>query len=246
MKRILLSTSRQERARAYVEALKSAGVAAADILVLSPDRLPSGPDASADLARDAAGIVLCGGDDVEPQRYGEATLENAGVYLYPERDALEWQLLDAAKAERTPVFGICRGLQVLNVYFGGSLWQDLASQRRSALDHYPTKGPLDAIAHPVAGAGREHPHPFARQLAVALEADPGVNSRHHQAVKDLAAGLEVAGTSPDGLVEAFVRRDPEDWWVGAVQWHPENLIALEPQRALWRAFLERSRTNGDG
>lgn len=225
----------------YVEALKAAGVEAADILVLSPDRLPAGVEASADLARESAGLVLCGGDDVEPHRYGETVLENAGVYLYPERDALEWTLLDAAHAERTPVFGVCRGLQVLNVYFGGSLWQDLGSQRRCSLDHYPAKEPLDVLAHPVAGAGAEHPHPFARRLALALAADPRVNSRHHQAVKDLAPGLEVAGTSSDGLIEAFVRRDPEDWWVGAVQWHPENLIALEPQRDLWRAFVERAR-----
>jgi putative glutamine amidotransferase len=240
MSRFLLSTSKQEKAKAYVEALKAVGVDAGEIRVLAAENLPSNPDDNAALVRGAAGLILCGGDDVEPQRYGETPLENAGLYVRPERDAMEWALLDAAHAARTPVFGVCRGLQVLNVYFGGTLWQDLATQRRSALDHYPGKQAIDAIAHPVAGAGEEHPHPFARQLAMALREDPRVNSRHHQAVKDLAPGLEVAGTSPDGLVEAFVRRDPEDWWLGAVQWHPENLIAQDSQRSIWRIFVDRA------
>jgi putative glutamine amidotransferase len=169
--------------------------------------------------------------DVEPERYGEAPLPYARLETAPGRDALEWDLLDFARERNLPVWGVCRGLQVLNVYLGGSLWQDLPTQLPSQINHSQTVT-RDLLAHTVEVAVPDAP------IAERLTRDiPLVNSRHHQAVKRLADGLVPVALSPDGLVEAAVL-DRGDWWVRGVQWHPENLIALEQQRSLWLDFVE--------
>jgi putative glutamine amidotransferase len=197
----------------------------------------------------AAGLVLCGGSDVDPRRYGEAVRPGAGVEAVPERDALEWELIAAARAARLPVWGICRGLQVLNVFFGGTLWQDLPSQRPPVQLHQPLEpvhhksgAPPDALAH---GLRVTAPHTAFGEL---LARDPTVvNSRHHQGIRDLAPALIAVAVAPDGLVEAVEAVEAVaaveladgasgGWWLRAVQWHPENLVAMAPQRALWQDF----------
>lgn len=222
---ILVSTSTEEYAGPYVEALKAVGAPAGEILVVGPaDEIPGS------VLGGARGLLLCGGADVEPERYGEETIPSAGVETVPERDAQEWRLLDAARQARLPVWGVCRGLQVLNVYLGGSLWQDLPSQRPGPVEH-SIEEPKDYLAHPVRVI--EPAAPLAERLALDV---PRVNSRHHQAVKRLAPGLVSVAESPDGLVEAAILADA-GWWVRGVQWHPENLIALAEQRALWLDFV---------
>jgi putative glutamine amidotransferase len=222
---ILLTTSTDEYAGPYVEALQAIGVPEERIRVVSPDSdVPL-----RELAAQARGVVLCGGADVEPERFGEAILPDANVETVPERDALEWAVLDAAREARLPVWGVCRGFQVFNVYLGGSLWQDLPTQLSGGIDHYVSTTP-DTLAHPVQVV--EPGAPIAERLTGEL---PQVNSRHHQAVKRLADGLVPVALSPDGLIEAAFL-DRQDWWVRGVQWHPENLIALDPQRELWRDF----------
>lgn len=227
---ILVATASDERARYYVEALQAAGFSPEEIRTVTPDQR----DALPELAARAAGLVLCGGVDVAPERYGEEVLANGDVEVFPERDEMEWSLLDAAKESRTPVWGVCRGLQVLNVYLGGSLWQDLPSQRPSDVPH-SIVDPLDALAHSIEvvdpGTG----------LGQLLSRDtPRVNSRHHQAIKRLADGFIPVARSADGLLEAVEL--PEDgWWVRAVQWHPENLIAMPQHRALWNDFARAVR-----
>jgi putative glutamine amidotransferase len=223
---VLVATAAEERAASYVEALKTVGVPAEEIRMVTP----ASNGAARELAAQARGLVLCGGADVEPGRYGEEILPFAGVEPTPERDALEWALLDGARESRIPVWGVCRGLQVLNVYLGGSLWQDLPTQRPSAVDHAVSETP-DVLAHSLRVTAPEAPLGERLTRDVAL-----VNSRHHQAVKRLADGLVPVAESPDGLVEAFIL-DREDWWVRAVQWHPENLIALAQQRSLWEDFV---------
>jgi putative glutamine amidotransferase len=221
---ILVSTSTEEYAGAYVEALKAVGVPAGEIHVVGPtDEIPG------EVIREARGLLLCGGVDVEPGRYDEETIPSASVETLPERDAQEWRLLDAAREARMPVWGVCRGLQVLNVYLGGSLWQDLPSQRPSPVEH-SIEEPKDHLAHPVRVI--DPAAPIAERLTGKA---PLVNSRHHQAVKRLAPGLAVVAESPDGLVEAAIL-DDAGWWVRGVQWHPENLVALPEQRALWTDF----------
>ncbi|HSF39470.1 MAG TPA: gamma-glutamyl-gamma-aminobutyrate hydrolase family protein [Thermoanaerobaculia bacterium] len=220
---ILVATGTDEYAVPYVEALQAAGVPAEGIRVVTPGE----PVPELCFAR---GLVLCGGVDVVPARYGEETLPNAGVETFPERDDLEWSLLDAARAAQIPVWAVCRGLQVLNVWLGGSLWQDLPTQRPSAVDHSVAE-PKDLLAHAVRVLDPGAP------IAERLTGDaPLVNSRHHQAIKRLAHGLVPVAESPDGLIEAAVLAD-SGWWVRGVQWHPENLIALDPQRALWTDFV---------
>ncbi|HEV8581113.1 MAG TPA: gamma-glutamyl-gamma-aminobutyrate hydrolase family protein [Thermoanaerobaculia bacterium] len=223
---ILVSASTDEKACPYVEALRGAGVPVADIRIVKP----SAPAPLRGLAEDAAGLVLCGGVDVAPERYGETVRPDAEVEVYAERDELEWSLLDLARERRLPVWGVCRGFQVLNVYFGGSLWQDLPTQYPSTINHSVTTTP-DTLAHTVDIL--DPGVPIGERIT---GRDSRVNSRHHQAVKRLADGLVSVALSPDGLIEAaFLDRD--DWWVRGVQWHPENLVALDPQRDLWQDFV---------
>jgi putative glutamine amidotransferase len=231
----LVATSIDEKAAAYVEALKAVGVTAEEIQVVTPAGLAEAgvTDPGRELVPGAAGLVLCGGLDVDPARYGEEVLPDGDVEIDPLRDAMEWDLLAAARAARLPVWAVCRGHQLLNVFLGGSLWQDLPSQRPSGIEHSITEPP-DSIAHGlrVLDAGTALGEVLSRET-------PRVNSRHHQAVKRLAPGLVSVAESPDGLIEAMELAGDEGarWWVRAVQWHPENLVAMAQQRALWEDFL---------
>ncbi|HYN19407.1 MAG TPA: gamma-glutamyl-gamma-aminobutyrate hydrolase family protein [Thermoanaerobaculia bacterium] len=222
---ILVATATDEKAAPYGEALKAVGVPEEELRYVTPSSVT--PEEARDLARKARGLVLCGGVDVAPELYGETAI-NDTVEVYPERDAMEWALLQGAQAAQVPVWAICRGIQVLNVFLGGSLWQDLPSQRPSEVEH-SIKTPADKLAHPVKGR------------VLAQEAS-FVNSRHHQAIKRLADGLVPVAESPDGLIEAVVLDKP-DWWVRAVQWHPENLIAIPEHRALWEDFVRAVRSS---
>jgi putative glutamine amidotransferase len=223
---ILLSTSQEERATPYLEALKAVGVPAERLRVMTPAALGSVGEAIAG----ATGLVLCGGVDVDPARYGETTRPDAGVEVLAERDELEWQLLTGARERRLPVWGVCRGLQTLNVFLGGSLWQDLPSQRPGALEHSQPV-PVDALVHAVqANAETALGDRLSQDIAL-------VNSRHHQAIRELAPGLRAAAVSSDQLIEAVEGADA-DWWLRAVQWHPENLVGLAQQRRLWLDFAE--------
>lgn len=156
------------------------------------------------------GFLFVGGPDIEPWRYGQETLPECGPQN-KERDAMEWKLMKAALAADKPVLGVCRGIQVLNAVLGGTLYQDIPSQYETELSHQMPEPPYNRNAHPfrvVEGT------PLAQ-----LPPTEGINSRHHQAILDLAPGLEVMGYSADGIIEAV--RMPEKRFVWAVQWHPE-------------------------
>jgi putative glutamine amidotransferase len=222
---ILVSSATDEKACPYVEALRAVGVPGASIQIVKP----SSQTPLRELAAGATGLVLCGGVDVAPERYGETARPDAEIEVFPERDELEWSLLDLARERRLPVWGICRGIQVLNVYLGGTLWQDLPSQQPSRINHSVTDTP-DTLAHTVQVI--EPGAPVAERLPEAAR----VNSRHHQALRRLADGFVPVAISPDELIEAAFL-DRRDWWVRGVQWHPENLIVLPEQRALWIDFV---------
>ncbi len=227
---VLISVGSPERdkAPAYRAALELAGVPSERIRVIQPE---AGRDDRA-LGAGALGLVLAGGEDVEPALYGETAIPEARVALFPERDAMELALLAGAREAAVPTWGICRGIQMLNVFLDGTLWQDLALQLPTPVLHQ-LSNPNDALVHSlkVDGVGTA----LGRLLA---GESPLVNSRHHQGVKDLGQGLVAVAEAPDGLVEAVYLDSPE-WWVRAVQWHPENLTAMAQQRALWEAFAER-------
>ena len=224
--KLLVSSLRPWRIPAYIGALLEAGFAEEEIVIVTPS---CGHDFSG-VAHQAGGLMLCGGDDVEPQRYGESPLAGAGVICAPERDEMEWELLAGARAAAVPVLGICRGLQVINVFLGGTLWQDLPSQRPSTVSHALPE-PLDALVHPIEIVSPRHP------LGVTLErGEPEVNSRHHQGIRRLAPELMAVAQAPDGLVEACALPGESSWWLRAVQWHPENLASRDPHRALFADF----------
>ena len=228
---ILVATATDEYAAPYGAALRAVGVPENGFRYLTPRKVA--PEEARALAARASGLVLCGGADVAPERYGETAL-NETVDVLPERDAMEWALVEGAREAKVPVWGVCRGIQLLNVFLGGSLWQDIPTQKPSDVPHSINQ-PKDRIAHTVQVVRPDLPlgETLARET-------PYVNSRHHQAIKRLADGLVPVAESPDGLIEAVVLDQP-DWWVRAVQWHPENLVALDLQRALWEDFVRATR-----
>jgi putative glutamine amidotransferase len=229
MKIVIASDANQPNAT-YRGALLAAGALPEEVVVVTP----GDPDPGA-----FDGLLLAGGADVAPTFYGEAP-ETPTLELHPERDALDFALFSTAEKLGAPVFGICRGLQALNVALGGTLWQDLPSQRARGVSHETEVNPHTRKDHP-AHVVRARPAPSPSRFAAAVAALEGtsVNSRHHQGVKDLAPGLVPLAASPDDLIEAFER--PAGSFLAAVQWHPENLVGERKQKAMFEAFLDASR-----
>jgi putative glutamine amidotransferase len=196
-----------------------------------------------DLQRDTAGevitranaVMLTGGGDVNPALYGEgahATFQPSE----PGRDEYEIELVRAATRAGVPIFAICRGMQLLNVALGGTLIQDIPSMVNGAV-HHSVPEPRFAIAHEVWVAKGSQ---LAQLMDDKLEGDTcQVNSRHHQAVKEVAPGWEVSGTAPDGVIEAI--EAPGDVFRLAVQWHPENFWRTGEFRPLFEGFIEAAR-----
>ena len=189
-----------------------------------------------DALADAQGLLLTGGDDVAPTRYGESPHPTV-VEAEPGRDAFEIDLIAAARKRSLPIFAICRGIQVLNVASGGTLVQDIPSLVHGALAHSLPSPPHEAyeLAHEV---WLDKDTLLTRLMHERLsDADScEVNSRHHQAVKDVASGLRVSATAPDGVIEAI--EDPEARFCLGVQWHPENFWRTGEFRPLFEGFLE--------
>lgn len=174
------------------------------------------------------GLLLSGGSDVNPKYYGQQRLRESET---PDdaRDALELALLKEALAANLPVLGICRGLQLLNVFQGGTLIQHLDStdvHRQKADGAEPGKHPA---AHRVWVA------PETRLAGIIGGGGHDVNSRHHQAVENLGQGLKVSAIAADGVIEGLEL--PGAAFAVAVQWHPEDRILVNPaDRQLFEAF----------
>lgn len=207
---------------AYTEALAAVGLVP---LVVPP--LSAGGAAA--VLGSVAGLVVTGGEDVAPARYGEEA--HPTVEPHEARDESEIALILEAQRRRLPTLAICRGIQVANVAFGGTLVQDIPSQLANAIPHDPD-GPRDARVHDV----RVDP---GSRLAAALGTDRlRTNSFHHQALARVAAELCVTARAvDDGVIEGAESADPS-WWMLAVQWHPEELTGTpEPwDRNLFAAF----------
>ena len=186
------------------------------------------------LTRLCDGFLLTGGQDVSPALYGEAPLEGLTVTC-PKRDEMEGIVLRLALDRDKPILGVCRGLQFLNASLGGTLWQDLPTQRPSEIAHRQDL-PKDRPTH---GVTLVEDSPLRRCLGVERLA---VNSAHHQAIRALAPGLRAMAFAPDGLTEAFWM--PERRFLWGVQWHPEQLYRADaPSRAIFRAFVEAMKTD---
>ena len=176
------------------------------------------------------GFLFVGGPDIEPWRYGQELLPECGPQNV-QRDAMEWKLLTAALAADKPVLGVCRGIQVLNALLGGTLYQDIPSQYETELTHEMGDPPYNRETHPIRVVE-------GTPLAELSHAE-GVNSRHHQAILELAPGLEVMAYAADGIIEAV--RMPEKRFVWAVQWHPEAFWEEEGMNLeLFRKLVEAS------
>lgn len=174
------------------------------------------------------GILFTGGTDIAPKFYGEMPSHGLGE-IVPPRDEQEIRLAKKVLLEMDiPVLGICRGIQVLNVAMGGSVYQDIIS-KGFKLHFTPTKC-RNAAAHTV----KVEPDTLLADISGAKELS--VNSFHHQAVKDLALGLIPAAMSDDGLVEAFTMEGNR--YVLAVQWHPEMMYDNDEQQKIFHSFVD--------
>jgi putative glutamine amidotransferase len=187
------------------------------------------------------GLLLTGGDDVAPARYGETPHES--VVVDAERDEFEIGLVLEARRRGLPILAICRGAQVLNVACGGSLVQDIPTQVPGALVHKREVPPREAfaLAHEV---WIEKDSLLGSLMRDRLNDSDSceVNSRHHQAVKQIAPGFVASATAPDGVVEAI--EDPSTPFCLGIQWHPENFWRTGEFRPLFEGFLEAaSRTS---
>ena len=177
------------------------------------------------------GLLLTGGNDVAPVLYGE-TKETFCGENDPRRDRMEARLIELALQADKPVFGICRGLQILNVVLGGTLYQDLKTQTGTEITHSMDK-PYDRTVHEVN---------ILPDTPLAALYGPGSlagNSRHHQGIKGLAPALHAQAVASDGLVEAVYL--PEYRFVQAVQWHPEHRWQAAESQSLLRSFVDACR-----
>jgi len=210
----------------YVTALESAGLIP---MVIPP--LMNEDSARAILSR-VDGLLLTGGEDVEPSLYGQPRAAGCHASNLP-RDHTEIALIHAAHEMRKPILAICRGPQVLNAALGGTLIQDIPDEVPGALEHNARRD-RSARVHEV---NIDEGSVIARAIgATAIS----VNSLHHQSILDTAPSLQVTARAPDGVVEG-VESALDDWWVIGVQWHPEEMNdSPEPwDRGIFRAFAER-------
>ena len=210
---------------AYVRSILIAGGVP---LVLSP---LMGTTMAARALEGIDGLLLTGGEDIDPAWYGA----RPSPHLDPpsrERDLFELALFAVARQRRIPILGVCRGIQLINVALGGTLFQDLPSERGGAVEHRP-QGPRDARSHRVRLA------PSSRAAHVLGTNAVTVNSSHHQGIKELATGLVASGWTDDDLIEAL--EGPADApWLLAVQWHPEEMHAdlQAADRGLFAALVQ--------
>ena len=182
------------------------------------------------------GFLFTGGHDVSPSLYREEVSAQCGECC-PQRDKMETILLPMVLEQDKPVLGICRGLQLINVALGGSLYQDLPTQHPSSVCHRQP-APYDQPIHPV-----ELVPDTPLQKCLRKEELP-VNSCHHQGIKELASGLQPMAYAQDGLVEAVWK--PGSRFVWAVQWHPEFSHKVdENSRKIFRDFVKAASERGE-
>ncbi len=181
-----------------------------------PMILPPVPGTAEGVAGNIDGLLLCGGSDLDPAYYGEKPIPELDVTL-PVRDTFEMDLVEQALERGMPVFGICRGLQVLNVALGGTLYQDLPSQLHPDLIAHRQQIPKWQWTHEVEADGGSN-------IVKIMGSDNlRVNSYHHQAIKDLAEPLAAVAHASDGVIEAVEARDLSKRWIVGVQWHAEAM-----------------------
>jgi putative glutamine amidotransferase len=231
--RIAISVSEKDKARGkdcpYFRALVGAGAAESDLeLFTANDQNHVQPDK-------LDGVLFAGGEDVDPAFYGEQK-KYSSVQVNRARDKFELNLLKRALDRRLPILGICRGAQLINVDFGGTLYQDLDEDTAPGFDHRQTDSgkARNEITHTVTVTEPES------LLAGAVQGSCRVNSIHHQAIRHLGRGLKVSAHSEDGLVEAIEAAGDYPFLL-AVQWHPEEIADRPEQRRILEEFIAKCR-----
>lgn len=208
----------------YMTSLSDAGA----LPILSP--MFASVEDYAQLVALADGFFFAGGVDIDPHRYGEEVLEECGEIDY-ERDRSEFDVYSEIKKTGKPVFGVCRGIQMLNVVSGGRLWQDLPSQVGKS------------VIHSQKALGKERTHKVLVEedsllFDIVGKREFDVNSFHHQAVK--TTNLKISAKAPDGVTEAI--EDPSHPFFLGVQWHPEYTTKVDEESAkLFAAFVDAAR-----
>lgn len=178
------------------------------------------------------GFLFTGGADIEPEYYGEEKKDTCGE-TEPSRDKLEFAVLKKVLEKNKPILGICRGLQLINVAMGGTLYQDIPTERRSDIRHVQTEDKY-APSHPILV---ERDTPLSHLVGKGIMTG---NSFHHQAIKTLASGLKVMAKSHDGMIEGVYA--PHKKYLYAYQWHPERLYSFDDNKILFDDFINTCKT----
>lgn len=224
----IIAIARCSKLPDYEESIRRAGG--------EPWVVESGINAPADVLRRASGILLAGGGDVDPSHFGETPHPTFDA-AESGRDDYEIELIRLAIERDLPLLAICRGIQVLNVARGGTLVQDIPTELPGTLEHKLAVPPHNAfdLAHEV---WIEKDSLLSRLAGDSQKSGDtaDVNSRHHQSVKLLGAGLVTTATAPDGVIEAI--EDPSRRFCLGVQWHPENFYRTGEFRSLFEGFVE--------
>ena len=213
-------------------AYASATVAAGGVPLLLTPVIPPTEASAAVSAVDA--LILSGGADIAPARYRAEPHPRIGP-VEEQRDAFELALVAAARQRGIPILAICRGAQLVNVALGGTLWQDLPSERPGAVAHDGQWARTERVHEVQVAAGSRTAGAMGTERC-------RVNSFHHQAVRELGSGLIATGHSDDGLIESFEGSDGT--WLIGVQWHPEAFWreSGSPDQRLFNALIEAART----
>ncbi len=217
------SSNRVSVSRSYVDAVLKAG--------FMPVIIPNGcqQELLKEYVKNSDIIFLTGGEDVNPEYYHAQPSPYLGE-VAGCRDTFEMALLKEAVAQKKPIFGTCRGLQIINVFFGGSLYQDIPTEY------------ISPIYHRQGNHFNERVHDIeidenSRLYKIMGVKKMGVNTSHHQAIKDLAPGLRVSARATDGIIEAI---EGDNYPVAAVQFHPEGLVeGVAPEfRKLYKNLIK--------
>jgi len=170
------------------------------------------------------GVLFIGGDDVDPRLYSEEPKPGTGTIFAPRQRFERW-VYEEARNRRLPVFGVCYGMQLINVLEGGTLYQDIRRDVRSKLNHRSKSSPRHRVRI----------EPNSRLAYVLGRRSADVSSEHHQAVNRLAPGFRAVAHAPDGVIEAI---ECDDECILAVQWHPERTLRSGATRSLFRWFVD--------
>lgn len=183
------------------------------------------------LLENVDGILLTGGEDIDPLLYNEMN-SGLSIDVCSERDRAEMHIIKQSLERHYPILGICRGFQILNVFFGGSLYQDIPAQYGDMIRHTHVMTEREALHHEISFSPDSYIGGLFGHERVS------VNSRHHQGIRRLGEGLIVSAVADDGIIEAFEDLTGE---IVAVQWHPENIRGVSDGcRSIFRDLVERA------